>query len=429
MNADDLPKPHVEAYPRLNVREVRKQLLRGRSTVGWRLNDDVLVGIGRAELLDGHRIRLDTQFREYAHIRAYKKMIVLQCSIRKMDFDQEDLLTHCPLCDSRVRVILFINYEWTCVNCQLLVYRSKAVGDAVRQAERLAKFEEIIKRGRPKGMHTSTYLKLRQERGLLKIELGDHRPRANRAYADVITCCWSNDGPPLLNAPVDVACQERLGELGEDRADEVESGHDDEAPPDYLRLAGNRLFDGPALAETLDQQLLRFAHQEYRAMIAERRTPTRIRVRKRLAAKRFDLPPLLRPDHEIRILAHEGEPVGQARFALAYEGNADFFLIAPDQPVGRLPTAVVTERALLLETSFLAEEERFIPVLIEEERQLIEHLLVAQRQAVALYNRMIIAHVRRVVERNWNVLVGGEPDETEDVDGDDDGDDDERASA
>jgi hypothetical protein len=183
-------------------------------------------------------------------------------------------------------------------------------------------------------------------------------------------------------------------------------------PPEHLSLAGNRLFDGPPLTETLDDQLLRFAHEEYRAMLGERRKPTRIRVRKRLAAKQFDLPPLLKPDSAIRVMARKGEPVARARFELAYEGNADFFLLGPDRPVSRLPSAIVTKRALVLEASFLADQECFIPVLIEEERQLIEHLLVEQREAIARYNRMIAAHVRRVIEVNWGALVGAEPKET-----------------
>ena len=55
---------HIEAYPRLNVREARKQVRDGRDVVSWRDRHGAIVGVGRTRLLDGNRLALDYRFRE-----------------------------------------------------------------------------------------------------------------------------------------------------------------------------------------------------------------------------------------------------------------------------------------------------------------------------------------------------------------------------
>lgn len=396
---------HIEAYPRLNVREARKQVRDGRDVVSWRDRHGAIVGVGRTRLLDGNRLSLDYRFREHGDSAACDGEVIFECSIRNMAFEQEDFLTICMKCGTRVRTLLLLECEWVCSHCQPLAHRSKLVGDLVRKSERFAELDRLIQRGRPKGMHSRTFLKLRDERFQLKLELGDHRGKARSVYDEEISSYWSKEGTAEFDLnDVLPAEQSPAGIASADR-DEVEG---DEP---LLTLAGAPLFAGPSLTEALDDQLLRLARRELSVMTAQGVVPTAMRLRKRLAAKTFNPPPQLERDSSIRILGAASELVLEARYDIRFSGNDHYFLMTPDGAIGRHPVAVISDGGLLLKTKFKRDEARFIPVIIEEECELIEHLLGVQQREIEAYNRAMKLHVRRLVKAHWDALIKVELDE------------------
>ena len=264
------------------------------------------------------------------------------------------------------------------------------VGDLVRKSERLADLEFLIALGRPKGMHKSTFLKFRNERYLLNLELGDHRGKARPVYEEVVTSSWLPAGVAAFDVDNALPPDDQPGTSGT-------GGHGDESGGDggLLSFAGTRLFAGPSLMEALDAQLLVLAAQELSAMLADGVVPTAMRLRKRLAAKSFNPPRDLRRDDRIRVVGGREVDVPEAQYSIGFSGNHHYFFVAPDRPATRHPVAIVTEGVLLLKTTFKRDEARFIPVIIEEECELIERMLHDQRQAVEDYNRAMRAHVRR----------------------------------
>jgi hypothetical protein len=406
------PMSHIEAYPRLNVREARKQLLSGRGEVCWRNARGEFVGMGRIQINDANSLVVDYQFRDVGHIASCQATASFECSIRKMDYSQEDFLALCPRCSTRVRTLLLFDCAWTCYHCQPLAHRSKMVGDLVRKSERLAELERLSAAGRPKGMHNRTYLKVRDERFLLKQELEGHRGMAREIYEEVITSCWSSEGLVIVG-------RENAGPGGDlaagsdeiDGADDEQGERDDDGEDRLLAFAGQSLFAGSPLAITLDDQLLRFARLELAAMAAEGRKPTRIRLRKRLARKPFDLPPALRRDDGIRIVGRADDQLLCAHHGMSFSGNADYFLVAPDSSASRHPVAVIGADKLMLKTRFKREELRFIPVIIEQECELIERRMDVLRRGVEAYNCTMRVQVRRVIERHWDALVGSSRDD------------------
>ena len=394
---------HIEAYPRLNVREARKQVLGGSDVVSWRNRYGEMIGVGRARLLESDRLVLDYRFREHSYGVDCNGAVIFECSIRKMEFEQEDFLTLCHGCESRVRTLLFFECAWVCIHCQPLAYRSKLVGDLVRQTEHITQLEQVIGGGRPKGMHNRTFKKLREELFRSKLELGDHRGKARSAYDEAIASCWSKEGAAGFNLddllPAD---QSEAGSAGAD-SDEVEG---DGA---LMALAGTSLFAGPSLRQALDDQLLRLARRELSVMAAQGVVPTTIRLRKRLAINSFNPPPQLERDSSIRIFGGASESVLEAQYAIRFSGNHHYFLMAPDGPVGRHPVAVIGDGRLLLKTKFKRDEARFIPVMIEEECALIERLLDFQRRGIEAYNGAMKVHVRRLVNAHWEALIKAGP--------------------
>lgn len=274
------------------------------------------------------------------------------------------------------------------------------VGDLVRKSERLADLEFLIALGRPKGTHKSTFLKFRNERYLLNLELGDHRGKARPVYEEVVTSSWLPEGMAAFDI-------EDVLPPGDHPETSETGGHGDESGGDggLLSFGGTRLFAGPSLADALDAQLLVLAAQELSAMLAEGVVPTAMRLRKRLAAKSFNPPRDLRRDDRIRVVGGTEMDVLEAQYRIGFSGNHHYFFVAPDRPVNRHPVAIATEGALLLKATFKRDEARFMPVMIEEECELIERMLVNQRQEVEDYNRAMKAHVRRVVNGHWDALM------------------------
>ena len=254
-------------------------------------------------------------------------------------------------------------------------------------------------------MHDRTFVKLRNELFLLKLELGDHRGKARSVYNEAISSNWLREGTAVFDLNDGLPVGQSAAGSGSADSDEIEG---DGA---LLTLAGAPLFAGPSLRQALDDQLLRLARLELSVMVAKGMVPTAMRLRKRLAAKTFNPPPQLERDSSIRILGGVSEPVLEARYGIRFSGNDHYFLMAPDGPVGRHPVAVIGDGALLLKTRFKRDEAHFIPVMFEEECELIERLLGVEQRGIEAYNRAMKLHVRRLVNAHWEALVKAKPDQ------------------
>ena len=76
-------------------------------------------------------------------------------------FDNNRRLFNCPQCGAK-KWSLYFKHGWSCAECLRLVYRSQLVDKEVKLWEEREALRAQLCRGRPKGMHNATYMKLRQ---------------------------------------------------------------------------------------------------------------------------------------------------------------------------------------------------------------------------------------------------------------------------
>ena len=77
------------------------------------------------------------------------------------------------------------------------------IGAVARKSEKLARLEREIGTGRPRGMHETTYQRLRADLRLLKVELGDELSTPGAEYGEFVTAVWMAEPPTLPDAMSD----------------------------------------------------------------------------------------------------------------------------------------------------------------------------------------------------------------------------------
>ena len=187
---------HAEAYPALNVRAAHKQVLLGHNHVLWMDQRGRVHGQGFATL-DGSVLDLSWHLRSFLEDdgQVHKRELKLEA------VDEPgrvvDMLTKCPDCKEKMRVLVLMDGIWACHSCQGLVRRSTLIGEVARKSEKLVKLREELAGGRPKGMHNTTYNARLADLRELEREVGT--PSAsNAAYGNVLTAWWQRDGPLLM---------------------------------------------------------------------------------------------------------------------------------------------------------------------------------------------------------------------------------------
>jgi protein-arginine kinase activator protein McsA len=68
----------------------------------------------------------------------------------------------CPVCTQQ-RQNLYFARAWACAECHKLLRRSQVIPPRVRLEERREELTKQVGRGRPLGMHSATYMRLRAE--------------------------------------------------------------------------------------------------------------------------------------------------------------------------------------------------------------------------------------------------------------------------
>ena len=97
---------------------------------------------------------------------------------------------YCPGCDRLCSKVHLCN-TWACAKCHGLHYRRQLIDKDVARWERRQELQELVGRGRPKGMHNPTYIALREELYRLQFKLrGRARKWASCEHDLIIQAQW-----------------------------------------------------------------------------------------------------------------------------------------------------------------------------------------------------------------------------------------------
>lgn len=100
------------------------------------------------------------------------------------------VLLDCRECRGR-KWSLYYNHVWLCADCHELRCRSQLVDKDLKLWEEADNLGRRVREGRPKGMHNSTYIKLRQRLAVLDRQLeGKPRKYASESRARIVTARW-----------------------------------------------------------------------------------------------------------------------------------------------------------------------------------------------------------------------------------------------
>lgn len=92
------------------------------------------------------------------------------------------------------RSLVFVG-AWTCRECCGLPYRTQAIGSLAAASEKLDQLRAKFGKGRPPGVHNSTYRAGLNELRKLEEKLGAERGWANRDQLYIVESEWIN--PPV----------------------------------------------------------------------------------------------------------------------------------------------------------------------------------------------------------------------------------------
>jgi hypothetical protein len=162
----------LERQPCLAISDLRRLVDADSGHLEWRTATEL---VGTAEFRwrppGRHRFVLDHALRSLDSNNTFEGQAEFQNAFPPSRVGDSRAFIVCNECgNSRFR-IYFFEGSWACRICHGLVYASQRKCAGTRNTERLEHLQMEIGRGRPKGMHGSKYLRLRQEHANLAAEV------------------------------------------------------------------------------------------------------------------------------------------------------------------------------------------------------------------------------------------------------------------
>lgn len=184
-----LSPPHREAFPRLDIIEAEK--------VHDRLSAPVCIFsqqskvVGQLFIVDSERDAIIVNYLFASpYLECNEHQVALKTSSASSPLYKERRSLLCPLCEGRRR-ILYYRHLWACADCLKLFYRSQLLDKEVKLWARHDDLAERVGRGRPKGMHNSTYHELLRQLASLRVEVRNKtRKYASELHNTTVTSRW-----------------------------------------------------------------------------------------------------------------------------------------------------------------------------------------------------------------------------------------------
>jgi hypothetical protein len=374
---------HLEAYPRLVLKEALHEVRTGRTLQVWRDENGVLVGACRVAETDPQRLRVSAMLRALPYIQHSTTHDEIVTNTKFRESGVVDVLTTCRSCGLEVRVVVLRNGTWLCRSCQRLSYRSALLSKTVGESERLAKIQRKLIDGRPKGMRKAAFLKLQEERLWLEFMLDDRRPVAPEHQRRHLTCQWQAEPPPL---------------------DLPEPSGTQESSADILEVVGRPLFAGPTLKSRVEQMILGELKTAYAKLLAEHGRVTELRLRR--GFRDMTVGPLakLSQESDMEVSAdRNGVLVASEMMTFDGEGGA-FYTGLAVPPIFRVPLGKLEDGELTVAVRFSRNNATLAAIELASEVALVRACLASLEQARQQVHDQFSSWVKLIVKEQWSKL-------------------------
>ena len=156
-----------EAFPRLNIAAAERGMTEGRDLCVY-MRGRRRVGHAECDVTGDHQFLIKYQIIPdmpgMSHERsaaAFEFVTPANSAVRHKRYFL------CPAC-SKQRHSLFFAGHWACAECHRLLRRSQVIPKNAAARERWEGLKKLVGRGRPPGMHSRTYARLREELKVLE---------------------------------------------------------------------------------------------------------------------------------------------------------------------------------------------------------------------------------------------------------------------
>ncbi len=183
---------YLEGYPRLDMLRVKAAADDG-GKICWFVDQRGMThGLARLKDITDRHITIEYEI-TLPYLPARHGSIRLDRVYAPGDGAMHRLMTNCPRC-AKPKIVLVYAETWACSHCHRLPYRSQTMDYHTRSFERREELRMIVKRGRPKGMHNKSFLKVRAELKEISKRLNNISERtSNRDQNIIISSRWNDE--------------------------------------------------------------------------------------------------------------------------------------------------------------------------------------------------------------------------------------------
>ncbi len=192
---------YAEAYPRLDFIKAQKAIQEGRTICIFERQGRGRIGqfeFGSYESDEPYQIGLmNGQVRIWPdyHLLGSSVEVAFRLRPAPIGVDHHRNYVLCPSCERRKTVLVY-KKAWKCKDCHGLLMRSQLIDPRARLKEKIAKLEDKVVKGRPKGMHNTTYqnkLELLREFKAREARIPiDYSKVVSRDHDRIVTSRWVN---------------------------------------------------------------------------------------------------------------------------------------------------------------------------------------------------------------------------------------------
>ncbi len=191
MDGDERPR-YREAYPQFDIIQAMSALNRGHLICEFTDRWGDARGVARFDVC-GNRCQLEFDF-HFPHTETRTGTgtgwMVFELTPISNGIAKNRVMLLCPACETKKR-ILFFKDTWSCASCLELSFRSQLIHPLTKKWEKVDQLATRLSRGKPHGIHNTTYAKHLLKLENLRQELyGKNRCYASDKYSAIIECNW-----------------------------------------------------------------------------------------------------------------------------------------------------------------------------------------------------------------------------------------------
>lgn len=185
--SDQASMQYSEAYCRLPVAELYRAHDRGEGSLVWRERIGSVIGSAKIMSRFDDVMHVAFELSACGAVEAFSGELPISIVWRDAGLHRREPYATCPDCGRAVKQLIARCHAWKCRTCHSLVNRGSLIRSNARLTEQVEHLEGEVGRGRPKGMHSSTYEARRALLAYKKARLGSGALRADSRYEQVVS--------------------------------------------------------------------------------------------------------------------------------------------------------------------------------------------------------------------------------------------------